>query len=57
MKYSTSVMKRKTCGFLCGGGKDFKRIKIELSIYPILFWLLMPITIHCKVKKEYRKDI
>lgn len=50
MKYSTSVMKRKIW-LPMWGEKDFKRIKIELSIYPILFWLLMPKTIHCKVKK------
>lgn len=38
-----------------GGEQDFIRNQVELSIYFILFSLLMPIIIH--YKEKYRKHI
>ena len=46
----TSFTKRKNpyIAFYDGRGKILK--ESELSIYFILFWLLMPVIIHCKIK-------
>lgn len=50
MKYSmtTFTKRKKSIAFYDGGGKILK--ESELSIYFILFWLLRPVIIHCKVK-------
>jgi len=46
--WQVSQREKKSIAFYDGGGKILK--ESELSIYFILFWLLMPVIIHWKIK-------